>query len=66
MALSDGLPLEATPYSPAGGTPGTNWLQIYGPITSFTYPEVDASTATPIMAGFIIKTGQVQTVTVAS
>jgi len=53
-------------WSPAGGAPGTNWLQIYGPITSFTYPEVDASTATPIMAGFIVKTGEVQTVTIAS
>ena len=53
-------------WSPAGGGVGTNWLQIYGPIISFTYPAVDASTATPIMAGFTIKTGIVSTVAATS
>jgi len=53
-------------WSPAGGGVGTSWLQINGPIVTFTYPEVDASTATPIMAAFVVKTGVVTTVTVAS
>ena len=53
-------------WSPGGGLPGTIWLQIYGPIVSFTYPALDASTAAPIMAGFVVKTGLVTTVTAAT
>lgn len=52
-------------WSPGGGAPGTSWLQIFGPIVNFTYPEIDASTAMPVMGAFTIKTGQVTTVTAA-
>lgn len=53
-------------WSPGGGVPGTSWLQISGPIVSFTYPEIDASTATPVMGAFTVKGGQIATVTSAS
>ena len=53
-------------WSPSGGVVGTNRLTAYGPITSFTYPAIDASTAEPIMGGFTVKAGEITTATIAS
>jgi len=53
-------------WTPCDGGVGISQLTADGPITSFTYPAIDASTATPIMGGFTVKTGEIETETVAS
>lgn len=53
-------------WSPGGGGVGTNQLTAHGPVTAFTYPAIDASTATPIMGGFTVKTGAITTAVIAS
>jgi hypothetical protein len=53
-------------WSPSGGTVGTNQLSANGPVVNFTYPPVDASSASPIMAGFTVKAGEITTAAIAS
>lgn len=53
-------------WIPSGGGVGTSQLTAYGPITSFTYPAIDASTAAPVMGGFTVKTGEITTAAIAS
>lgn len=53
-------------WIPSGGGVGTNRLTTHGPLTSFTYPAIDASTAAPVMGGFTVKTGEITTAAIAS
>lgn len=54
-------------WTPSGGTAiGIKQLTAHGPIVSFTYPEVDASSASPIMAGFVVKVGAIATSAIAA
>lgn len=53
-------------WSPSGGEAGTNRLTAYGPLTSFTYPAIDASTANPIMGGFTVRAGEITTAAIAT
>jgi hypothetical protein len=48
-------------WTPGGTTAGADVLQAQGPVVSFTYPEIDASSASPIMAGFTVKAGEITT-----
>lgn len=52
--------------SPRGGDAGEEQIVIYGLITSFTYPEMDASTGDPVMAAFVMHSANVTTTIVAS
>jgi hypothetical protein len=54
-------------WSPKGGNPGDEQLATpYSLVSSFTYPEMDASAGGPIMAGFKVKAPYVATTTIAS
>ncbi|HUW13178.1 MAG TPA: hypothetical protein VM537_25870 [Anaerolineae bacterium] len=52
--------------SPKGGDAGEERIVLYGVISSFTYPEMDASTGQPVMAGFVIHAGSVTSSVIAS
>ena len=53
-------------WAPAGGAVGTNRLQAVGPVIGFTYPAIDASSAGVAMGGFVVRTGDITTVTISS
>ena len=53
-------------WIPCQGGTGISQLTAFGPITSFTYPAMDASDAAPIMGGFTVRTGEITTETIAS
>lgn len=53
-------------WSPRGGGPGHEQLECNGYLTSFTYPEVDASTGDPIVSEFSLITGGPTTSVVAT
>lgn len=53
-------------WSPRGGSADDEQLTAYGPLTSFLYPNLDASSAGPIVGGFTVRTGSISTAIVAS
>lgn len=53
-------------YSPKGGNAGDERIEADGYLTSFTFPEVDASSGDPIMSSFSLTVSEVSTVVVAS
>ncbi len=53
-------------WAPRGGAPGHEQLECNGYLTSFTYPEVDASTGDPIVCEFSLITGGPTTTVVAT
>lgn len=53
-------------WSPRGGSAGHELLEAAGYMTSFLYPEVDASSGDPIMSGFGMITAEITTTIVAS
>lgn len=53
-------------WSPRGGGAGHEVLEANGYLTSFVYPEVDASSGDPIMSGFGMITSGPTTTVIAS
>jgi len=53
-------------WVPCFGGAGISQLTAFGPMTGFTYPAIDASTANPIMGGFTVRTGEITTETIVS
>lgn len=51
-------------WTPGGAAVGADTLTAMGPLTSFTYPAIDASTAAPIMGGFTVRSGEIVTTVV--
>lgn len=53
-------------YSPRGGSADHERLTGNGPLTSFLYPNLDASAAGPIVGGFTVRVGGLTTTIIAS
>lgn len=53
-------------YSPRGGSADHERLQCNGPLTSFLYPNLDASAAGPIVGGFTLRVSGFTTTIISS